>query len=100
MLNHPTPFDIFDDRPAENAEIWSWIYIKTVSEDQCPFLQMVSHGMLFRCMAMALPAHSEWLLMDDSGNPFLSSLVVVMATFRMWLLSDACRHHSPLAGCV
>ena len=70
MLNHPMLWDIREDRPAEKADICSWMYIKKVSEDQHPCLWIVSCGMPLRCMAMAPPARREWLLMMEGGKLF------------------------------
>ena len=55
MLNHPMFWDIHEERPADKADICSWMYIRKVSEDQHPYLRIVSHGVPLRCMAMALP---------------------------------------------
>ena len=98
MLNHPMCWDILAERPAEKADICSWMYIRNVLEDQRPCLWMVLQWTPLRCMAMAPPACREWLLMDEGGKPFWSSLVARTVAFRMWLISAAWRHCKPLLG--
>ena len=93
MLNQPMCWDIRADRPVENADICSWMYIRKVSEDQHPCLQMVSRGMPLRCMAIVPPVHKEWLLILEGGKPFLSSPVARMAALSILLMSLDCRQH-------
>ena len=93
MLNHPMFWDIHADRPAENANICSWMYIRKVSEDQQPCLWIVSCGMPLRCMAMAPPVRKEWLLILEGGKPFLSSLVAMTVALSILLMSPDCRQH-------
>ena len=47
---------------------------------------------------MVPPAHREWLLMDEGGNPFQSSPVARTAAFSMQLISVAWRHRKLLLG--
>ena len=96
MLNHPMLWDIREERPAEKADICSWMYIKKVSEDQCPCLRIVSRGTPLRCMAMAPPAPREWLLMLEGGKPFLSRPVATTAALSILLMSPDCRHRQAL----
>ena len=96
MLNHPMFLDILADRPAEKAAICSCMYMRKVSEDHRPCLRMVSWGMLLRCMAMAPPAHKEWLLMLLGGKPFLSRPIAMTVALSILLILPDCRHCNPL----
>ena len=92
MLNQPMCWDIQAERPAENADICLWMYIRKVSEDQCPCcLWMVSRGMPLRFMAIVPPARKEWLLMLEGGKPFVSSPVAMTAALSILLMSLDCR---------
>ena len=96
MLNHLILWDIREERPAEKADICSWMYIRKVLEDQHPCLWIVSCGTPLRCMAMAPPTHREWLLMLEGGKPFLLRPVVTMAALSILLMSPDCRHRKLL----
>ena len=55
--------DILRERPVEKAEICSWMYMaKDLSDFQRPIFLMVRMEHPERCMAMAPPVRSEWLL--------------------------------------
>ena len=58
--------DILRETPAEKVEICSWMYIsKDLSDFQRPIFLMVRMLQPARCMAMAPPARSEWLLTSE-----------------------------------
>ena len=54
--------------------------------------------MPLRCIAMAPPAHKEWLLIDEGGKPFLSSPMAITAALRTRLMSPAWRQRSVLVA--
>jgi len=90
MLCHPISVDIAVERPLEKAEICAWMYMRNVSEDQRPCFRIVALGMLLRCMAMAPPARSEWLLTEFGGKPFLSKPMARTVILMAVLMSPGC----------
>ena len=59
--------DIFWASPREWPLSCSWMYRMKLSEHQRPCFLMVSKEIPLRCMAIAPPAHKEWLLTSCWG---------------------------------
>jgi hypothetical protein len=76
------------EMPAEKAVICSWMHMRKVSEDQRPCLRMVSRSSPFSFIAMALPAHSEWLLTRSTVKPQRCNLSARAADFAAVLMCE------------
>ena len=81
--------DILMETPVANAEICSCMYMRKVSLFQRPIFRMVIGSILLRCIAMAPPARSEWLLTSLGVHPRVYKFVSKAACFRVLLMLSA-----------
>ncbi len=89
MFCHSISVDIRLEMPLEKAAIYSWIYIKNVSDDQCPAFCIVLPHTFLRCIAIAPWALSEWEQTDVIGKPFFSKPIAFAAVLTEDVMVDA-----------